>query len=147
MFDNPELVEFEPNLIFIHTTNANIKDYPEIRDSREAVEDKLNKVYGEFEAMWLHLADKYHCPVIQNTMEYPSWRLLGNSDCVDFHGRVNFINRLNAKFAGFAAGHDNFFLHDINYLSSVIGLDAFSDPFYWHMYKYAVAMPVIPEFA
>ena len=147
MFDAPELVEFKPDVIFIHTTSVNIKNYPEIRDSAETVEDKLLTVYGEFEGMWEHLREKYGCPIIQNNMEYPNVRLLGNSDCVNIHGRVNFINRLNAKFAEYAALHDDFFIHDINYLAARIGLDTFFDPFYWYMYKYAVAVPAIAEFS
>ena len=28
MFDNPELVEFAPDIIYIHTSNRNIRQYP-----------------------------------------------------------------------------------------------------------------------
>lgn len=147
MFDAPKLVEFKPDIIFIHTTSVNIRNYPEIRDSAEEVEGKLASVYGEFEGMWEHLREKYGCPIIQNNMEYPNVRLLGNSDCVNIHGHVNFVNRLNAKFSEYAASHENFFIHDINYLAARIGLDTFFDPFYWYMYKYAVAVPAIPEFS
>ena len=147
MFDAPKFVEFKPDIIFIHTSSVNIRNYPEIRDSAEEVEGKLSAVYGEFEGMWEHLREKYGCPIIQNNMEYPNVRLLGNSDCVNIHGHVNFVNRLNAKFAEYAVSHDNFFIHDINYLAARIGLDTFYDPFYWYMYKYAVAVPAIPEFA
>lgn len=147
MFDAPKLVEFKPDIIFIHTTSVNIRNYPEIRDSAEEVEGKLASVYGEFEGMWEHLCEKYGCPIIQNNMEYPNVRLLGNSDCVNIHGHVNFVNRLNEKFSEYAASHENFFIHDINYLAARIGLDTFFDPFYWYMYKYAVAVPAIPEFS
>ncbi len=147
MFDPEELVAFKPDLIFIHTTSVNIKNYPSVRDPEDIIEEKLLNTYEEFESMWEHLHNTYHCPIIQNNMEYPTVRLLGNSDCVNIHGRVNFINRLNAKFAEYARLHDDFYIHDINYLSAVVGLDRFSDPFYWFMYKYAVAVPVIPEFA
>lgn len=147
MFDPEELVSFSPDLIFIHTSNRNIKDYPEVKDSVSAVEGKLESAYAEFSGMWDHLSEKYHCPIIQNNMELPNYRLLGNSEFADIHGRVNFINRLNAKFAEYAASHENFYINDINYMSATMGLDKFSDPFYWHMYKYAVSLPCIPEFA
>ena len=35
------------------------------------------------------------------------------------------------------------YINDINYMSSCYGLQKWADPFYWHMYKYAVAVPVI----
>ena len=37
MFPNPVLEEFSPDIIYIHTSNRNIVDYPELSDSREAV--------------------------------------------------------------------------------------------------------------
>lgn len=146
MFDNPELVAFQPDVIFIHTTNVNVRNYPGIRDSAEEAQSKLDETYGEFEAMWEHLNETYHCPIIQNNMEPPSYRLLGNYDCVDVRGRVSFLNRLNEKFAEYARSHDFFHVHDIAYLSAIVGLDRFSDPFYWHMYKYAVGVPVMADF-
>ena len=146
MFDNPELVAFAPDLIFIHTTNVNVKHYPTVRDSDDEANAKLELTFQEFEAMWEHLQETYHCPIIQNNMEPPSYRLLGNYDCVDLRGRVNFLNRLNERFADYARNHDFLHVHDIAYLAAVIGLDRFSDPFYWHMYKYAVGVPVMADF-
>ena len=147
MFDPEELKEFKPDLIFIHTSNRNIRNYPEIQDTAEVVNAKFEECLGEFTAMWDHLEETYHCPIIQNNFEMPVFRYLGNADFTDFHGYVNFINRLNMGFAEYAGSHNNFYIHDINYLSATYGLDKWSDPFYWHMYKYAVCVPAIPEFA
>jgi FkbH-like protein len=72
---------------------------------------------------------------------------LGNKDAVDHHGRVSFINRLNELFYGYAREHENFYINDINYMAASYGLDRWSDPLYWHMYKYAMCMQAIPEFA
>ena len=36
------------------------------------------------------------------------------------------------------------YLIDLDYLSSDYGLKKWSDPFYWYMYKYALAVPAIP---
>ena len=147
MFDNPELVEFKPDIIFIHTSSRNIKDFPTVRDSKEQVEKLLEEVYAPFEQMWSKIADTYQCPVIQNNFEQPIYRLLGNADFSDIHGRLHFINNLNEKFALYAQEHKNFFINDINYMASCYGLQKWADPFYWHMYKYACAVQAIPELA
>lgn len=147
MFDPRELVNFKPDIIFIHTSNRNIKNYPKVRDTLVQITDKLESEYQEFERMWDHLEETYQCPIIQNNMEMPSYRLLGNRDVSDFHGRVNFIQRLNEKFYEYARLHSNFYINDINYLSACYGLDKWSDPFYWHMYKYSLAVPAIPNLA
>ena len=147
MFDPKELVEFAPDLIFIHTTNRNIKNYPLLTDSEEEVDAKLAATYQEFEMMWTHLFETYHCPIIQNNMDMPFYRLLGNQDGVNIHGRLSFVQRLNAEFAAYAQRTESFYINDLHYISASYGLDAWSDPFYWHMYKYAIAVPAIPTFA
>ncbi len=148
MFPGEELSGFNPDVIYIHTSNRNITDYPTMDDSIDAVNDKLSKTYTHFETMWKKLAETYHCPIIQNNFEAPFYRLLGNRDSYDVHGRLSFINRLNQKFADYAgektANAESFFINDINYLSSCYGLDAWSDPLAWHMYKYALCIPAIP---
>lgn len=147
MFDNPEFTEFEPDLIYIHTSNRNIMAYPTVADDEERIEALLEEQYGHFRVMWEKIADKYHCPVIQNNFEYPFYRILGNQEAVYRQGRISFLNRLNEKFYLYAREHEGFYIHDINYLSAAYGLDRWSDPFYWHMYKYAMCMQAIPEFA
>lgn len=147
MFDNPELTAFEPDIIFIHTSSRNIKDFPGIRDSEEQIAELVETVYAPFEQMWNKIADAYQCPVIQNNFEPPYYRLLGNADFAEPHGRLNFINRLNEKFAAYARTHKNFYINDINYMASCYGVQKWADPFYWHMYKYACAVQAIPELA
>lgn len=144
MFPNPELEKFAPDLIYICTCHRNIADYPIMTDSRETVNEKLSALLEKFQGLWQHIFDTYHCPIIQNNFEYPFFRLMGNKDASDYRGRVNFVTMLNCKFYEYAQLHDNFFICDINYLSASYGLDKWSDPYYWHMYKYAVAVPAIP---
>ena len=144
MFDNPELKEFAPDVIYIHTTNRNIADYPKIGMGEDDVKSLLDSDFGRFSAMWDKIDKTYHCPVIQNNFEFPSYRILGNSDCYNISGRVNYINSLNARFAQYAREHKDFYIEDIQYLSASYGLDAWADPLYWHMYKYAVSMEAIP---
>ena len=147
MFGNEELNRFSPDLIFVHTSLRNIREFPGADEAKEAVIARLDAEYGRFEAMWEKLADTWHCPVIQNNFEYPYFRLLGNQDGADCHGRTWYVNRLNARFSDYAEKHENFFLNDLNYQSVVYGLDEWSDPFFWHMYKYAMCFKAIPWMA
>lgn len=143
MFDNPELTKFAPDIIYIHTTNRNIT-FPKIGMSTDEVNSLLDGDYNRFCAMWEKARNTYHCPIIQNNFEFPSYRILGNSDCVNVAGSVNYINSLNARFARYAREHKDFYIEDIQYLSASYGLDAWADPLYWHMYKYALSMEAIP---
>jgi len=147
MFSNAELEEFKADVIYVHTSYRNVEKFPELSDNAEAVVALLEAEYIRFAEMWERLRDVYSCPIIQNNFEYPYWRLMGNRESSDIHGRVNFITRLNLKFAEYAQTHDNFYLNDINWLSADYGLEKWSDPFYWHMYKYSLAIPAIPRLA
>lgn len=147
IFDNDELVEFNPDIIYIHTSNRNIIEYPNLHDSKEDIDNKLDREFNKFVQMWEHIEEKYHCPIIQNNFEYPYYRLLGNKDASSIYGRTNFITRLNMKFYEYADSHDNFYINDLNYVAASYGLDNFSNQFYWFMYKYAMEINAIPSFA
>ena len=147
MFPNAELEALAPDVIYIHTTNRNITAWPEPADSPEQVDALLEQEYGRFAAMWDKLRETYKCPIIQNNFEYPFFRLMGNQDASNIHGRVNFVTRLNMKFYEYAQTHDEFYIHDINYLAGDYGLEKWADQFFWHMYKYAMCLDVIPRVA
>ncbi len=144
MFPNSELEEFKPDIIYICTCIRNINIFPDMMDSVEVCESKLNSVYDMFTGLWDQVRLRYNCPIIQNNFEMPYFRLLGNRDAYDPHGRVNYVSRLNQKFYEYAFAHEGFYICDVNYISASYGLDKWSDPFYWHMYKYAVCVPAIP---
>lgn len=147
IFSNMELDEFSPDIIYIHTSNRNILEWPNVTDEIDDVETKLLKVYNHFEQIWESLRERFNCVIIQNNMELPFFRLLGNRDVSDFHGRVNFVGRINEKFNDYARAHDYFHLNDINYLSAMYGLEKWSEPFYWYMYKYSLCISAIPILA
>ena len=144
VFGNEELDSFNPDVIYIHTTNRNITNYPTMYDDEKTVEEKLNSEFEKFKTIWEKLFSKFNATIIQNNFEYPYYRLLGNKDAVDIHGKTNFVTRLNQKFYDFANQTNNFFINDINYVSSCYGLDKWSNQFYWNMYKYAMEVPAIP---
>ena len=144
MFDEPSLLAFHPDIIYIHTSNRNISDFPAINDSEETIIDKQNLVVNHFEQMWDKIRETYHCPIIQNNFEDPFYRLLGNRDAYDMHGRIHFVHAVNEAFYQYANTHEDFYINDIQYLSACYGLDKWSDPFFWHMYKYCLCLPAIP---
>lgn len=147
MFENEKLMEFHPDLIYIHTNWRNISQFPSTADSAEKVDDLLNQTFEHFSVMWDKLSERYQCPIIQDNFDRPGWRLLGNSDIIDFRGKTNFISRLNQKLYQYAQTHKAFYVNDVDYLAACYGLDAWSNPLYWHMYKYSLCFDAIPSLA
>ena len=147
VFPSEELLSFKPDIVFVHTTNRNIRSLPDVTDSKEIVDEKLKSEFARFENIWNSIRDKFHCPIIQNNFEMPFYRLMGNKDCSDYRGRTNFISRLNQLFYDFAEKTEGFYINDINYLSSDYGLKEWSNPSFWNMYKYAMCFEAIPSLA
>lgn len=147
VFDNKELEEFAPDIIYVCTSNRNIIKYPIMQDASIDIDNLLSSEIDKYTKVWKSLEERYHCPIIQNNFEMPVYRLLGNKDASDIHGKVNYLSRLNMEFYKYAQEHENFYICDINYISADYGLSKWSDPFYWHMYKYAVNVEAIPYLA
>ena len=145
MFPNPELEEFAPDVIYVCTCIRNLTQFPVMADSAEVIAQKRDAEVSKFVGLWNHLSETYHCPIIQNDFEYPFYRLMGNKDASDMHGRVNFVTECNRAFYEYASTHENFYICNVNYISSSYGLEKWADPYYWHMYKYSVAVPAIPH--
>ena len=147
MFGTPELDEFRPDVIYIHTNWRNVEHFPTTADTPAQVDELLEAEYTRFETMWQALAQKFGCPVIQNNFDRPNYRLMGNRDVWDVRGRTNFLSRLNQKFYAYAFAHEDFYINDLDYLASDYGLTAWGDAFFWHMYKYAMCLDAIPSLA
>ncbi|MBQ6735236.1 MAG: HAD-IIIC family phosphatase, partial [Lachnospiraceae bacterium] len=145
LFPPEELASFHPDLIYVHTTGHNIRQFPVMGDDAAGVREKEEAVFASFVRIWEKLKETHHCPIIQNNFELPDERILGNRDAYDVHGKVRFIEALNARFANYAAEHEGFYINDIHYLSARIGLDTWHAPAQWYLYKYAMSMTAIPQ--
>lgn len=144
MFPSDDFKVFHPDLIYICTTNRNITSYPMISYEKQTIERMLDDEYKRFESMWKNLSDTFHCPVIQNNFEMPQYRLLGNSDASDYHGRRYFLSRLNKMFYSYAYKHEDFFICDLEFISADIGLSNWYDLNNWYLYKYPMKLDAIP---
>lgn len=147
VFGTPELDEFKPEIVFIHTCSRNIEEKPTVGEDAKSVSEKLEREYARYEKMWTSLSGKFGCVIIQNNFELPSERLLGNREAGCAYGRIDFITRLNIKLYDYAQTHANFYIHDINYLSAAYGLERWHELRHWHLYKYALSVSAIPDFA
>ncbi len=147
MFPDETLLKFEPDIVFVHTSYRNITNFPVMTDSSEEVDAKFNTECEKFRAMWESIKEKFNCPIIQNNFEMPLYRLLGNRDAWDIHGRVNFITRLNDYFYSYARENESFYINDLNFISADYGLKEWSNPLFWNMYKYAMCFEGIPSFS
>ncbi|OUR98838.1 hypothetical protein A9Q84_05340 [Halobacteriovorax marinus] len=146
IFGNSDLDSFSPDLIFICTHEKNIQFYPE-SGATQNLEELIEQELGKYISMWDALQAKFNCPVVQNNFELPMHREMGNLDRTHSQGRSNFVSKINQSFVEEISKRKNIFIHDINYLSSWLGLTHWHNPSLWFSSKYAISFEVIPSFA
>ncbi|MBO4901166.1 MAG: HAD-IIIC family phosphatase [Lachnospiraceae bacterium] len=144
VFSNDELDSFHPDFVYICTSNHNITEYPAITDSSEYIDGLVSNEISKFTAIWDALFQRFHCVIIQNNFDMPYLRPLGNREAWDIHGGVHFLSRINMAFAEYAQTHEGLYICDLNWISSDYGLKEWADPYFWYMYKYAMALEAIP---
>ncbi|WP_104697214.1 MULTISPECIES: HAD-IIIC family phosphatase [unclassified Helicobacter] len=134
LFGTELLENFKPDLIYIHTSIVNLKapsNYA--KDGTKALQEVLEK----FESIWKAL-ERFNCGIIQNNFELPMTRLFGNFDALQ--GRVRLVRELNTLLAERISKSSKIYLHDIAYLSSMMGLDRYFDKSLYYQAKYAMSM-------
>lgn len=134
-----ELLEFKPDIVYVYSTIKNIKKFPSIIFEKKQNDEFFTYESKKLEMTWENLFSKLGCVVIQNNFELPQTRSIGNSSFYLDGGNVNFINKLNLFILEATKRYDNLYINDINYLSSLIGLEKWYDNQLWFNYKYAVS--------
>jgi FkbH-like protein len=138
-FKNPDLWNFKPNIVLIHTTWHNISEFPALLESEDEVEQRVLREMARFESMWEKIHTELGTLVIQNNFDLPRLRPLGNLEASESFGRVNFVMRLNAEFAKYARNHSRFLINDILYLSAQVGQAAWFRNSYWYNFHMALS--------
>ena len=106
MFDDGSLAAFAPDVIYIHTSQHNIKNRPCQSDSDADVQAKLDAEFARFESA-AKAGLRFGCPVVLNNFDLPVYRVMGNREASDPRGKINFVRSLNCRLAQLAAATPN----------------------------------------
>lgn len=145
IFEEESLRQFAPDLIYIHTTNRNIRNFPAPGDAPEQIEALLDQEFSRFSDVWNKCSEVFGCPVIQNNFEPMPYRVLGNRDIYEKSGASHFLHCLNDRMYEYAYKHSNLYINDISYIASEFGLLNWFDESKWCLYKYAFSPEAIPS--
>lgn len=140
-FDDSELSNFKPQLVYIHLSFA------DFYNSYFASEDKENAAvtfYNKMERCWKKLSQRFGCSIIQNNFEEPFFSLYGNLDFSKTDGLSYEVAKLNAEIAKYANSNENFYVQNLHRLSAQIGLEKWYDREAYHLYKLALSYNCIP---
>jgi len=133
--DSEALVEFKPDLIYVHTSVINIQRFAPVGCSESEFNEHVKTEFNRFEEIWTSIEVKIGCLVIQNNFEFPPYAILGNLDATISGGHTRFVNALNNEFSLAAAARPKLLLQDICSISARIGLNHWFDRERWFSYK------------
>ncbi len=147
VFENSELEEFAPDIVYIFTSFRNISNDVDMSMNEEEINHRLILEYDKYKNIWQNISDKYKSIIIQNNFEYPNFRLLGNKDISDSHGFSNYLMRLNEKFYEYARNNSNFYICDLNYIAANFGLNKWHSEKLYALYKIPCDVMAMPDIA
>jgi FkbH-like protein len=139
LFQNPDLWNFKPDIVFIHTTWHNISQFPQLMEPEAEVEERVRHEMARFASLWEKIHTELDALIIQNNFDLPHLRPLGNLEASESFGRVHFLLRMNAEFAKYARNHSKFMINDIHYLSAQVGLNVWDARTYWYNFHMALS--------
>jgi len=145
--DDSALYQFQPEIVYLHTTIRNIRSFPTLNDKPDQVKTLVALEMAPLQAVWKKLGEKLKASVIQNNFDLPPFRPLGNLEFSLSEGKVNYVTELNREIAIWARTHSNFYVQDIGYLSAAYGLEQWHDLNHWYAYKYAMSVNALPKLA
>ena len=129
--DPEKLVEFKPDVVYVHTSYLNIQGFAALQATEGEVAAQVQAELGRYQQIWSSITEKIGCQIIQNNFEFPSYGLLGNLDSTQAGGHTRFVMQLNLEFARAAAANSKLLIQDVCSLSAHLGLDRWFD---WDRY-------------
>ena len=120
--DAQALIDFKPQLVYVHTSCLNVRNLPPLSSTEAELAGYVEAELTRYREIWDSLEKKLGCQVIQNNFELPSHALLGNMDAVAAGGQSRFLLQLNLSFAAEAARRPKLLLQDVQGISANLGL-------------------------
>lgn len=125
------LIDFKPDVVYIHTSYRNIQNYPSVGRSEADLPGIVDAELSRNRQIWNSIEANIGCQIIQNNFETPPYAMLGNMDAYSPGGLSRFVMLLNIAFAQEAATRPRLLLQDVNGISARLGLRQWFD---WDRY-------------
>ncbi len=120
--DSQALIDFRPQLVYVHTSCLNVRNLPPLSSTEAELRSYVEAELARYREIWEALEKKLGCQVIQNNFELPPHAMLGNMDAVAAGGQSRFLLQLNLAFAEEAVRRPKLLVQDVHGISANFGL-------------------------
>lgn len=130
-----ELYKFKPDLVWLFSTERDLAAIPaNFGAQAEACDSAVVDVTAEWRNLWQRLRANTSALILQNNLEAPEIRVLGNYEGAVPWSRANLIRRVNLALAD-AAQDAKVALFDLDYAASLFGLQHWHEDRLWYQSK------------
>jgi len=129
--DPADLIAFNPDIVYLHTSCLNVQSVPPVHCSEDEFQGYVDAEARRYRQIWQSIEQNVSAQIIQNNFETPPYAILGNFDAVWSGGAVRYFIALNMEFARSAATDPRLLLQDIHSLSARMGTAQWFD---WDRY-------------
>lgn len=133
--DSQALIDFKPDLVYLHTSCWNVRNRPSLDCTAADFESCVQTELARFREIWDSLETKLNCPLIQNNFETPPHSALGNLDAIACGGFSSFLMHLNIAMAREIALRPAVSLQDVHGISAMLGMRRWFDWKRYYSYK------------
>ncbi|MGA2534664.1 MAG: HAD-IIIC family phosphatase [Terracidiphilus sp.] len=125
--DSKALVDFKPELIYLHTSCWNVRNKPALNCNAADFDSCVEAEIARFREIWDSLKSNLNCQVIQNNFETPPYAILGNLDAIACGGLSRFFMQLNISLAQEVSLRPAVSLQDVHGISAMLGMSRWFD--------------------
>jgi len=133
--DPQALIDFKPDLVYIHTSCLNTQNVPPLNCAEADLPGYVQAETARYCQIWDSLESNVGCQLIQNNFEASPRAILGNMDSVSPGGMSRFLMQLNIAFAQETAKRPRVILQDVHGISARLGIRQWFDWNRYFMYK------------
>jgi FkbH-like protein len=129
--DPQALIDFAPDLVYIHTSYRDLRHLPAIGSTEAQFNESFETELATFLEIWDSLERNAGCQIVQSNFETPPYAILGNMDAVAYGGLSRFVMQMNVAFAQEAVKRPKLILQDVHGISARLGMQNWFD---WNRY-------------
>lgn len=113
------LYQFKPEYVIILPHYLEIRDFPQLMDSKEQIEEKKYNTVKFYEMVWSKLANANRSQIIQANIVIPPEHILGNLEGQYSFSKTQFLRKINETLV--EKSPENVSIVDLDLISNYIG--------------------------
>ena len=125
--DSAALTEFQPDLVYLHTSSRNLLHRPPVNCSELELDDYVGAEMARWREVWDSLTSNVTGYIVQNNFELPAAAIVGNLSAVAPGGNGRYVMELNLRLAKEAAQRPRLMVQDVFGISARVGLSRWYD--------------------